>query len=336
MANEYRYQLADCDVLDRGALERYRAKRDGWMRELSGDPEHSVYRQITSMLWNDRVFRTVNDARRLAHERGGRSSALNSPIARFIDQGYVATQALAIRRLTETNTSKKPDRQVISLRMLVEDIAAHRGMITREMYVCHDGLPFDYGPARERFYRDIAAKEAGWSGFLPTHGPEAYDTSVMAHAEFDRLSGVSPDARARADLIHPSVFDRLRAHIDGSGHAAFKTFADKYIAHAGDERSRLLADEAKKTFTFDRLAACQRAICEVADFIYGPILYYGAHGLLPTPQFNQFEGLDQPWCDPQDLDALDAFWDRHTEQVEAWGKNVFETIMGSGIAPPRP
>jgi hypothetical protein len=61
----YAYPVDACDVTDKEALESFRLKREEWLYLMEGDPDHAVWKQINAMLWNDAVFRTVNEARRL-------------------------------------------------------------------------------------------------------------------------------------------------------------------------------------------------------------------------------------------------------------------------------
>jgi len=55
----------------------------------------------------------------------------------MLDQGYAATQVLAIRRLQDEGSD------VFSLQRLLNDIQQQRDMITRENFVAHDGKPYD-------------------------------------------------------------------------------------------------------------------------------------------------------------------------------------------------
>src|SRR3954465_5134935 len=100
------------------------------------------------MCWSYIVFRIVIESRRLAEHAGRPSSALNAVVGELIDQGFAAQQVLAVRRLMEP-ASKDAVRQVISLRRLVDDLKAHRRIITREVFVGFDGAPFDPKPGRE-------------------------------------------------------------------------------------------------------------------------------------------------------------------------------------------
>lgn len=303
-----------CDVEDKPALAKYREKRKEWLYMLVGDKQHSISTQISEMLWNDAVFRTVNEARRLAREGGYASSARNWSIALFMDQGWVSTQALAIRKVME-QAANKPERQVISLRRILNEISENRTLITRENYVCHDGLPFDPEPGKAALEEYTVARGGKPRlAALPTSGP----TAEMCHEEFDKLSGVSADRRTRGDLILPAVFEKIETDLTESGWRGVSDIANKFIAHAADEYSRGKLAETEVGFTIEKIEACHRAICRTFARIYGPILWQGAHGLFPIPQFNYFESLEAVWLSSKDVAALKTFWSRRTEEVRGW------------------
>lgn len=132
---------------------------------LTRDPDHAVWKQITAMLWNDAVFRMANESRRLSRLGGYKSSARNWSIA----SSWIKA-SLSIRRLMDKAASK-PARQVISLRRVLDDIKAHRELITRENYVAYDGLPYDPEPG-ERAYTASLVKRGGGvhTRWLPTTG----------------------------------------------------------------------------------------------------------------------------------------------------------------------
>jgi hypothetical protein len=181
-AMTYEYAIQDCDVADRAQLAIYRDKRAEWLHLLNGDLDHAVWRQITAMLWNDAVFRMANEARRLSRQGGYQSSARNWTLAQFMDQGFVATQTLSIRKLME-KASANPARQVVSLRRVLDDIKAHRHLISREHYVAHDGLPYDPEPGERAHIERIMkrGKSGAHSEWLATTGPQAWSVARMVH-----------------------------------------------------------------------------------------------------------------------------------------------------------
>lgn len=310
----YEYSNEDCAVSDKAKLEVYRRKRSEWLYLLNGDPDHAVGTQITAMLWNHAVFRMVNEARRISSKAGYQSSARNGPLAEFIDQGFVATQTLSIRKLME-RASRKAAKQVVSLRRVLDDIKKHRDDITREHYVAYDGLPYDLEPGEHAH-----SERALYFDCIVTTGPQAWDSARRAHESFDRLSGVAPDQRKRGDLIREEVFAKIDAMLNDSGYSDIVEFGNKFIAHAADEHSRGLLLDGQNGFSLDKLGWCHKGICRAAAAIYVSILWAGSHNFFPNPQFNIFENLDAPWLSAEDVKTLSGIWYAHVENVEAWAE----------------
>jgi hypothetical protein len=317
----YTYAPDDCDVVDKRNLSLYRTKRAEWIQLLTGKDDHAVSRQISAMLWNDAVFRVANESRRLSRKAGYPSSARNWSLAQFMDQGFVATQTLSIRKLME-KASNKPARQVISLRRVLDDIRSHRALFTRENYVAHDGLPYDPVLPKEAHFNRIISRGSGvHTEWLETTGPRAWSTSELANAKFDQLSAVGSEARSRGDLIQDRVFDDIETMLTESGWENIVEFGNKFIAHAADAFSRSSLIDGQNGFSLGTLAKCHRGICRAAAAIQGAILWEGAHGMMPIPQFNHFDNLTDPWLSQKDVEALSDFWDAHVETVEKWSED---------------
>lgn len=308
---------ADCDVKNRENLEIFRRKRPEWIAWLKGDDPHSIWRQINRLLWDDVLFRTVNELRREALEHPKRDVGFNPEILRLFDAGFVTIQATAIRRLTD-RPSSDPTKGVLSLRRLIEDIKAHRDVITREVYVAYDGLPYDPEPAKQAWLERQLAKATDGVTFewLPTTGTHAWNTSERVHNNFDRLADPGSGLRSRDELMSLRWFgyleDKLKA-CDG-----VRKFVNKFIPHAADPLSREGLTPEETAITLDRLDTCHRAIYQTAAFIYGPLLWEGSYGAVPVPQYDHLENLDKRWIAPGERDKAREFWDTNLDLVEAW------------------
>ena len=271
------------------------------------------------MLWNDAVFRVINESRGLASDRGYQSAARNGMLASLIDQGYVAIQALAIRKLMEKGSSD-PKLQVVSLQRLLDEIKSNRDIITREIYVAYDGRPYDPEPGRGRFYQGswepVPGEQVAFVS-LPTSGPEAWRSAERAHAGFDELSGVAPPYRSRDDLISEETFERLQLKLASSKWREFVHLSNKFIAHAADLSSRALSD-AKRGITLKQITHCHQAIYQVANYIDSRLLWHSTSAGFPTPQFDQFDQLDAPWVLTEHIKQLSSFWDDHVAVIDAW------------------
>ncbi len=189
------YPNSECDVREseRPRLKRFRERFSVWRDWLSKD-EHSIWGQIHGMLWNDMVFRTVNECRRLAHKNPSPHVAFNGAVVSFIDEGYAAKQLLAIRRLTETNGRG----DAITLPRLLDDMKANAELFTREMYVCHDGLPFDPRPAQERFFQEVSA---AYSVSVPGRSAAAKHSATRSSIQAQSISSASRTSSCFISII---------------------------------------------------------------------------------------------------------------------------------------
>jgi hypothetical protein len=323
VSGDYKFSSTECQVRDIAALETYRARRTEWLRLLDGDPVHSVSNQLSAMLWNDVAYRTFNEARRFA-SKDDPKSAIAPILAEFLDIGYIATQLLAVAKVTESSPTD-PNKSVISLRRVLDDVFANRRLITREHYVAYDGLPYDPRPVREAHYRKImASKNAVAIEWRPTNGPEAWETSEGCHETFDRLSGVLANQRSPDDLISDDIYASMIDALEDSVFTELRLLRHKIVAHAADETNR---PNELAHVTLDRLARAHRIISRVAHTLSGTILYASGTGGVPTPQFDQFEFLDQKIVETQHLDDLHEFWQKHTAERDSWLQNADEKVF---------
>ena len=160
----YEFPIGHCDVQDRKALARYRGKRIKWLAWLEGDPDNSIVSQLHGMMWSDATFRALNKARGYASQQSP-TGAVAPLLAEFLDQGFVATQVLAITRLIDKGS------EVVSLWRLLDDIAENPNLITREIFVCFDGLPYDARAAETAYWAKHGRPKTSASVGLPTSGP---------------------------------------------------------------------------------------------------------------------------------------------------------------------
>lgn len=291
--------ICDCDVKDKEKLALFRLKRAEWKKCLIDDTS-SVSKQIMNMLWNDTVFRTINEARRLAHQRNSDDIGFNGPLLELFDQGYGTSQVMAVRRLTDPNFYD-PSKAVISLPRLIEDMKFNSDLITRENYVCYEGTAFE-GVSHEK------------DGINWMHWKRK-------HENFDRLSKVQPDKRTRADKIEKQVFKQLLRELkvcDG-----LRTYGNKFIAHASDSRNRISLTDNQKKITLKGLDDCYQAIIRVASFIGVVILYEHSLGGVPVPQYDHLENLDKPMVLRDDIEKLDIFWSNRVKEVDGWDNDIW-------------
>ena len=311
------YALDQCDVRPgkRDALTLYREKRQAWVHLLDGDPEHSIHLQIGGMMWADAAYRAMNEARRFSTEQNP-TAAIAPMLAELLDHGYVASMILAIGKLTDAQ-QRKADRGVISLRAILGDIRQNRDLLTRELYVCHGGLPYDPDASEERYYRRNPPVP-GQPRWVPTDGPDAFRVAERAHASFDALAGVSKSARKPDDMIRNEVFDNLDALLNCPDIKHCNGLRNKFVAHAATATSRATANVAGFEITLDQIASAQRSLIVANHKIRRDILWDGAGNPVPTPQFDQFSHLDRTFVQTENVHELHRWWNRHAADRAAW------------------
>ena len=120
-----------------------------WANWIGFDKErvykNTIWHQCTEMMNNEFVFQALSMAREKSSRQPDFHSFLsaNEALYRYIREGYLGFQYLAIRRLIDPS-SKDPKKGVTSIKRLIEDMKQHENLITRESFVCVDGLPYDF------------------------------------------------------------------------------------------------------------------------------------------------------------------------------------------------
>jgi hypothetical protein len=307
----FRYHAEDCDVVCKERLRQFRVEKLKWMFWLHDDEQHAILKQVTSLLWDYALFRTLNDLRVRTAKTKPQGVGFNAPMLLLLDSGFVAKQAMGIRRLIDRSDD------VVSLKRLVKDIKEKRELITREVYVAHDGLPYDYAPVKNA-HDEEKLKESGSFCFEggETTGPKAWGTSKRAHGAFDKLSGISSDKRTRNDLIPAQWFDDLGSKFGVCGDV--QKFADKFIAHAADSSSRSESTGVQKAITLNKLAKCLRAIVVAASKVSRSILGDGSSWTVPQPQFDPVENFDKGWVTEGNLEEARELWEKHMALIAQW------------------
>lgn len=327
----YKYSIGDCDVQNQSLLIEYRKKRSVWVDWLMLDGHHNIWDQFNELVLNDAVFRSVNESRGLASEASP-SSALNGLVGLFINSGYIATQILGIARLTDRLQSTNVKMGVISLRRIVDDLASHKHLITRENYVCYDGLPYDYEKARHEFFdSQVKPNEAQYFA-LDNEGPMAFGRSKHRHAAFDAISGTAPNRRSRNDSIDNRVFQTLIRWLESPPIRKARELRNKHVAHAADALSR--THSSIKTFgiSLNELADAQKLLLRVMSAVSTQLLCESARGtVVPEPQHDQFIHLDLPFVDSKYLPDLWKSWRANTENRDEWLKERFDLVSGKRL-----
>ena len=266
-------------------------------------------------MWADAAYRAIDEARRFSTEENPTAAAAPM-LAELLDQGYVASMILSIGKLTDAEASN-PVKGAISLRSILKDMRRNRDLLTRELFVCHDGLPFDPAVAEADYDRRHPIMP-GTQTWMPREGPDAFRISERAHADFDSLTGVSAENRQRDDVIGEKVLTDIEALLDAPDVKLCCGLRYKYVTHAADAHSRSAANLAGFEITLGQIEAAQRSLIMANQRIRRDILWSGVGHPVPTPQFDQFAHLDRAFIPSESLSTLHCWWRKHTSDRDAW------------------
>jgi len=97
---------------------------------------------------------------------------------------------LGIRKLVDRDPKTHSVWNVIAL------VERRPELLTREKFICYDGLPYDYEAVQRKYHRVAQFEGSSHVSWLPTKGRDAVAMSEMMHKAFDRLSG-NPKKRKR-------------------------------------------------------------------------------------------------------------------------------------------
>jgi hypothetical protein len=287
--------LCDCDVADKESLALFRASIIKWQEILAGEDQHSIYNQIQDIIWNDNVYRTFNEARRISAETNDSSTGLAGTLIELIDQMFITHQSMAIRRLID-DYEWRPERSVCSLPRLLNEVEHNRSLFTRENYICYDGLPFD-------------GKRLSWRDRL------LYDHRQKT---FDILSRRNESHRTREDRLSSEIFPEINKQLKKA--EKIRVFANKFIAHAADPGNRHKIDPILKDITLQHFEDTYETLVAIGKYferLFGKLLLTE----FPTAKSDQLENWDKPMIISTDKNKLYDYWDERRQMFDSWSRN---------------
>jgi hypothetical protein len=293
--------LVDCDVQDKERLALFRAKLREWKKCLNDENDsHSIFHQITTLMWDDTIWRTFNEARGLSEQTHDPSTGLQGTLIDLFDRAFLLShQPMAIRRLTEPH-QYDPKRAVYSLGSLLGDICNNQHLFTRENYICYDGLTYEQ-----------VAGEKWQDDFNRSYRQNKYDT----------LSGKNHKERLREDKLDIIFLDGLKNRFQTFDN--LRTFVNKFIAHASDPCNRSKISKKDSEVSIALLEKCYKGLFYIAKGIE-LLLDDLALCDVPTPQFDQLNNWDKPIVTSEDKNKLEEYWYNRSLEIDGWSKEATE------------
>ena len=284
-----------------------------WTNCLNGEDINSIFRQITTNIWDTAIFRIILESRNNQIRKNPRSPEINWALQSFIDRNYFQAQSAFIRRLTDQSYGLTGDKGIYSIGAMIKNIQSYRLELTREKYFKLRNMPYDYLEVRKRMV-DFLGKQDLEEGFsVPSEFN--WESIAEAHQTFNRLCHVTEQTRKADDLIVESVFTRLFNKLDTCKN--IKNYVDKFIAHSATPESRSSLEMDKVKITFRQLWDAHKIIIEVADFLSFILFSVGHYVLaIENPGFYQF--WEKPICENGEIDTIRTTLDSYRKETEKW------------------
>ena len=296
-------EICSCDAKDKELLACFREKLKRWKLCLSDEKDcHSIHNQLTTLFWDHTVYRTYNEARRLSEQTNDPSTGLQGTIIDFLDRNFMNSQAVAIRRLTDRSNSN-PEREVNSLRGLIDEIGKNIHLYTRENYVCYDGISFNEAPGDNHHVKYCRQ---------------------LRQSRFDYLSCKDKDNRSRDDKISSDIFAEMKKEIEKDFEITkeVRTYVNKWVAHAAAPWNREKHCKVLDKVSLQKLDECYQALIRIGkkvDFFIDEFL------LCSVPISSvRLKNWEKPVILPKDLKALRVYWDERATEITDWAKKATE------------
>lgn len=280
---------------------------------MRGAADTSVMNQVHDLAWHTAVFRTLNEARRIEADR-----SVNGAFWELTTAGYASLMTLGIRKLVDKDPRTDSVWNVIAL------VERRPELLTREKFICYDGLPYDYEAVQRKYIDSLDVSGGVHVGWIPTKGPDAWGMSEMMHKAFDRLSG-NPKKRKRTDTIQMSILIALRERLSHPAIEKVCAMADRRVAHA----ERISEDSgAVPIATYNDIDMALQQIVYVANFLSSSFFYDAAFGsVVPTPQFDVLEAMDQAWVTKDNLPTLHQYWHDLCASMDEWANDAHDEFL---------
>lgn len=314
---EYDYPVDQCDVPEprRKSLNEYRLFRRKCLEYMRGDSDTSVMNQVHNLTWHTTVFRTLNEARRIEPHR-----EINGAMWELITAGYASLMTLGIRRLVDS------DPRTNSVWNVINRIEKRPELLTREKFVCYDGLPYDHVASHQKYVDSLDISGGKYARWIPTKGPGAWATSAIMHKAFDALSGY-PEKSSREDTIQTSILLNLRSWLEHPTIKKVCTMADRIVAHAEHISDK---SQAVPIATYNDIDEALRIIVRVANFLSSSFFYDATFGsVVATPQFDVLKALDHPWVTHENIPTLHRYWSDISATMDQWAYDTNDGFLPS-------
>jgi len=207
-------------------LRTLEQKRAEWQECLYGDDVNSIGYQVWQIHEDLCAWMTINEARNFAPRSEKGEVQGFGLLHSLLNRTFYTSLMLAVNRQNDRNTSKDVNKDVWSLKSLLEDMKKNVHLFTRAAILEEDGVPLDL-----THLKADASKGDNFDALLKLRHAE------KAHARVDRLTGTNRGNRSAHDRVQEAVFDRMIARL-GDATKKINSHCNKFLGHAATSGSR--------------------------------------------------------------------------------------------------
>jgi hypothetical protein len=272
------------------------------LEHIRGPSLFPVFAQLQKLAYATALYQTLSEARRLEPD-----APVKWPLWDLRTEEHVSITSLGIKRLLDI------DKRRLSLAWVISRIERNLHLFTREFYVCHDGLSYEYQDIKDQFYANLSSSLKQTESFLTSTGRKEWYMSEEMHDHFDSLCG-HPAKRSRDDSISIDIVNSLKNNFESEPIASRPNMASKFIAHTvihGPGEIQIPTHED----VFDALSILMNMANEISASIFWDT---NVGSVVPLYRGDPIETLDHPWISPENHGRLGTFWDNICSQMDEW------------------
>lgn len=244
----------------------FNEKRPQWEACLYADDVNSVGYQVHRLQEDSCDWMTINESRRFTPRSEDGNPEGCGLLHGLLDRCFYSNAMLAVTRQYDRNTGKDRNKDVWSLRWLLEDLKQHAHLLTRTTLLEGRPVPIDLA--------DLEGQAADGKGVDNFEMKLDLRNARRVHAILDALTGTDATHRSRNDHVREDVFDRMLEYLQAACHK-INTHCLKFLKHAATAKS-------KSSVQFEAIAL--KELMDAVIAIHNLFVFI-SEVLIPTPEW---------------------------------------------------
>jgi len=306
-----------------GTKEEFKEQWTKWCKCFDDNDVNSINSQITRMLCDYSVWNLINGSKQYIEKDSDGVPLANVALYNSINKWFFETQMIAVRRLID-EYGIEGNRGVNSIMSVLKDMIENVEYLTRENIFELRKLQYDYAELNEAEQKWLSEHDGSTGAFRQIPSELDFAPSVELHRLINILSKTSETRREKSDTVDVKFLNQLKDELSEQCQK-FKTFVDKYCAHAATEESRNGINADDLEVTVSEYKEAHKLLCKYANFIQ-VLLMDRSNRFLPIPPPNLFLYWGRPIFQGGDIKLLKEHWKQYEDEVSQWRSMSFDEL----------